>query len=670
MTLAVLENASLALGGRVLLDRVDLRIGDRDRIGLVGPNGAGKSSLLRMLSGEQAPDDGVVIRRNGLRVGYLPQEVQQAGGKSVSSFVVESVPGREELEAAVAQAGEELEASAATSPHGGALMDLAARLSDLNDRLLHLDTEFSPHRAERILLGLGFEPAELARDVGELSGGWRMRAVLAGLLFQRPDLLLLDEPTNHLDMPSVAWLGAFLRQYPGAFVLISHDREFLNEQIDRVVSFEPEGLRSYDGDYEHYQRQRAEELTILEARAKNLDQKREHLERFVERFRAKASKARQAQSRLKQLEKMERVERPRDRQSFRFRFPTTEKSGKDVLQVEGLRKSYGEHVVLDGVDLRVDRGDRIAIIGRNGAGKTTLLRILAGELESNAGKVEWGYRTKLGYYAQHHAEVLDPRQTPDQAVWERVREGNATLVRGALGALRMRDEDVEKRIGVLSGGERARVALARLLVDPGNVLLMDEPTNHLDLESSEALVDALETFDGTLLFVSHNRRFLRALANKIWSVQDGHVEVYPGSLDDYLAAAGGEPAAKAPAPAKQATAASPAAAKQAETPRAQPSRQGDRERKRRDAQRREERRRVLAPLEKRVKSLEAHIASLEQQKAGCEATLADPELYADAARRSEVSRDYDRIRAELDTATEEWMWAQEELDARRKELGS
>jgi ATP-binding cassette, subfamily F, member 3 len=340
-----------------------------------------------------------------------------------------------------------------------------------------------------------------------------------------------------------------------------------------------------------------------------------------------------------------------------------------VLQVEGLRKSYGEHVVLDGVDLRVDRGDRIAIIGRNGAGKTTLLRILAGELESNGGKVEWGYRTKLGYYAQHHAEVLDPRQTPDQAVWERVREGNATLVRGALGALRMRDEDVEKRIGVLSGGERARVALARLLVDPGNVLLMDEPTNHLDLESSEALVDALETFDGTLLFVSHNRRFLRALATKIWCVQDGHVEVYPGTLDDYLAAAGGEPAAK-PAPAKAATAASPAAAKQAEAPHAQASRKGDRERKRRDAQRRDERRRVLAPLEKRVKSLEAQIASLEQQKAGCEATLADPALYADAARRSEVSRDYDRIRAELDTATEEWMWAQEELDARRKELGS
>jgi ATP-binding cassette, subfamily F, member 3 len=669
MTLVVFDDVSLSLGGRTLLDAVDLQLGEHDRIGLVGPNGAGKSSLLRLLSGEQAPDGGSVVRRRGLRVGYLPQEVQHVSGRPLATFVIESVPGRARLEENMHEAQAELEEAQSNGATDEALMDMAGRIAELNDQLLHFESEFSGHRAEAILIGLGFEPSDLTRDVGELSGGWRMRAVLGSLLFQRPDLLLLDEPTNHLDMPSVAWLGGFLQRYPGAFVLISHDREFLNEQIRRVVSFEPEGLRSYDGDYEHYRRQREEELQILEARSRNLEQKREQMERFVERFRAKASKARQAQSRLKQLEKMERVERPNERKGFRFRFPAAERSGKEVLRVEGLRKAYGDHVVLDGVQLRVDRGDRIAIIGRNGAGKTTLLRILADELPANGGEVTWGHKVKVGYYAQHHAEVLAPDQKPEDAVWERVREGNATLVRGALGALRMRDEDMDKRIGVLSGGERARVALARLLVDPGNVLLMDEPTNHLDLESSEALAAALGGFEGTLLFVSHNRHFLRTLATKIWCVQDGKVEVYPGSLDDYLRFAGQAPDAPVaegaqgpdPTPKKDAK-------PTADAPNAQGARKGDRDRKRREAQRRQERSRVLGPLQKRVRALEARIADLEQRKAACEASLADPGLYGDAARRAEVSRDYDAVRAELDTTTEEWMWAQEALESKEREL--
>jgi ATP-binding cassette, subfamily F, member 3 len=675
MTLVVLDKVSLALGGRTLFDGVDLQIGDQDRIGLIGPNGAGKSSLLRMLSGEQAPDEGAVVRRRGLRVGYLPQEVQHLSGKPLNTFVIESVPGRSQLQAGLEEAQAELEGAQGEGASEERIMELASHIAEMNEQVVHFETEFSAHRAERILLGLGFEPSELDRDVGELSGGWRMRAVLASLLFQRPDLLLLDEPTNHLDMPSVAWLGGFLRRYPGAFLLISHDREFLNEQIRRVVSFEPEGLRSYVGDYEHYRRQRAEELEVLEAQAKNLEQKREQMEKFVERFRAKASKARQAQSRLKQLEKMDKVDRPQQRRGFSFRFPSTERSGKEVLRVEGLCKSYGALQVLDGVKLRVDRGDRIAIIGRNGAGKTTLLRILADEIASDAGEVTWGHRTKVGYYAQHHAEVLDPQKKPDEAVWERVREGNATLVRGALGALRMRDEDIDKRIGVLSGGERARVALARLLVDPGNVLLMDEPTNHLDLESSEALAAALETFDGTLLFVSHNRHFLRSLATKIWCVQDGHVEVYPGTLDDYLRFAGQAPdaapeAAAATAPASSAAKArGPDAAPPAREPDARPSSKGGRDRKRREAQRRQERNRVLGPLKKRVQEFENRIAALEERKAACEASLADPDLYADPTRRADTTRDYDQVRAEIDSVTEEWMWAQEELESRERELG-
>ncbi|MFW6051866.1 MAG: ABC-F family ATP-binding cassette domain-containing protein [Myxococcota bacterium] len=470
-------------------------------------------------------------------------------------------------------------------------------------------------------------------------------------------------------MPSVAWFGGFLARYQGAFVLISHDREFLNEQIRRVVSLEPEGLRSYEGDYEQYRRQRAEELEVLEARARNLEQRRAQMERFVERFRAKASKARQAQSRLKQLEKMETIDRPQARRTIRFRFPTVEQAGKEVLRVTGLRKAYGAHVVLDGVDLRVDRGDRIAIIGKNGAGKTTLLRILAGELGADAGAVEWGYRTKVGYYAQHHAEVLDPAQSVSDAVWERVREGNATLVRGALGALTMGDDDVEKRVGVLSGGERARVALARLLVDPGNVLLMDEPTNHLDLESSEALVEALEGFGGTLLFVSHNRRFLRALATKIWNVEEGQVDVYPGNLDDYLRIrARDEDGSVSQADGERARGGDGGTTAGGARSRSGQDAAARKERKRREAALRRERNAVLGPIRRRIEELEAKLAELEERKAEQEAALANPALYEDPDRRDEVTAAFNRTAAELEVLTSEWMEAQEQLEAREGEL--
>ncbi|MFW5876728.1 MAG: ABC-F family ATP-binding cassette domain-containing protein [Myxococcota bacterium] len=656
MSLVVCENLSLALGGRTLFDGDSLQVGDHDRIGLIGPNGTGKSSLLRILSGEISADSGQVRRRRHLRVGYLRQEVQAVSGQALLPYVVESVPGRTEVERDLNEAQAEIESAEGRAAGDDRMMELAERIASATERLEHFETQFTPHRAERILMGLGFSPNELSRDVGELSGGWRMRAVLAALLFQQPDLLLLDEPTNHLDMPSVAWFSSFLQRYEGAFVLISHDREFLNEQIRRVVSLEPEGLRSYEGNFEQYRIQRAEELEVLHARARNLDQKRAQMEKFVERFRAKASKAKQAQSRLKQLEKMDRVDLPEDRRTIRFRFPAIKPSGKEVLRVEGLRKAYGDNVVLDGVDLRVDRGDRIAIIGKNGAGKTTLLRLLSRELSKDGGEVTWGYRTKVGYYAQHHAEVLNPTQTVNDAVWERVQEGNATLVRGALGALMMGDQDVEKRIGVLSGGERARVALARLLVDPGNVLLMDEPTNHLDLESSEALVDALQGFEGTLLFVSHNRRFLRALATKIWNVEDGHVDVYPGSLDDYLDVTSereATPEASEPAaPTKRAT------------------RQEAKGRKREEAKVRQTRKRVLGPLEKRVAELEKKIATLEAEKARQTEALGDPALYDDPARREEMTKAFQHTDAELDVLTQTWMEAQEELEARTRELES
>ncbi|MBC8071174.1 MAG: ABC-F family ATP-binding cassette domain-containing protein, partial [Deltaproteobacteria bacterium] len=532
MSLVIVESVSLAFGKKTLLDAVDLRIAAGDRIGLIGPNGSGKSSLMRILAGDQKADSGAVRTRKQLRIGYLPQDLDVAGGRTLLASVLEAVPGRAELDEERVRAEAEFAAAEAEGEEGR-IMSAAEWIAEVHGRLASFEQDYSEHQARRILAGLGFTTRDEGRDLGEFSGGWKMRAALAGLLFGRPELLLLDEPTNHLDMPTVSWFGAFLRGYPHALVLISHDREFLDEQIDKVVSLEPEGLRQYKGDYEAYLAQRAEEEIVLANAARNLAREREKTEQFIERFRAQANKAKAVQSRVKALARMDEVQVLQKRETIRFRFPVSERAGGEPLRVRSLSKAYGNHVVLRNVELRVTRGDRIAIIGVNGAGKTTLLKVIANELKADAGTIELGHKVKVGYYAQHHADTLDPRRT----VLETVAQGgdhSATRIRTMLGAFLFHDEDVDKPIGVLSGGERARVALARLLVDPGNFLLMDEPTNHLDLASSEALGEALQTFDGTLIFVSHNRSFVRRLATKIWNVENATVDTYPGTLDEYL----------------------------------------------------------------------------------------------------------------------------------------
>ena len=391
-------------------------------------------------------------------------------------------------------------------------------------------------RRSTILAGLGFAPGDENRDIGELSGGWKMRGVLAGLLFQRPDVLLLDEPTNHLDMPSVAWFSEFLKKWNRCFVLISHDREFLNEQISRVVSLEPEGMRSYPGNYEKYVAARAEEETILAGRAKNLAAERERLTAFVNRFRAQANKARAVQSRVKMLEKMESVEQYEKRGVMRFSFPPTDRTVARCRSASrASKKAYGEHVVFPGIDLTVRRGEKIGIIGVNGAGKTTLLRMIAGELPARRRHDQDRQRRQgrlLRAAPRRHARHELDRATRSCSARRPTRRRRACARSSARSC--SRGDDVEKPAKVLSGGERARVALARLLRRPGNLLLMDEPTNHLDLASSESLAQSLTTFDGTLVFVSHNRSLIRTLATKIWNVEDGRVETYPGTLDEYM----------------------------------------------------------------------------------------------------------------------------------------
>jgi ATP-binding cassette subfamily F protein 3 len=656
-TLASIDGLALTLGGEKLFDGLCLQVHQGDHIGLVGPNGSGKSSLLRLLAGSIEPDAGTMRKVPGARIGFLPQEIDSFPDQKLFDFVYDSIPERPELRRALSGAeGRLSDLQRSGEAREEELVDAASDVATLHERLAALDSRFSEHEAKRILHGLGFSQKEHARPLSELSGGWKMRAVLASLLFQKPELLLLDEPTNHLDMPSVAWFSQFLSNYSHCFFLVSHDREFLNEQINRVVSFEPEGVRTFRGNYEHYLSQREEERQVLQNRARNLERERAHLERFVERFRAKASKAAQVQSRIRRLEKLETIELQRSERQARFSFPATKRGPRIPLRVDELSKTFGSHMVLQDVSLAVERGDRIAIVGPNGAGKTTLLKILAGEIEPSGGRIHLPGQSDVRYFAQHHAEDLKPGRTVLQEATQAADGTSAERVRAVLGALLFGHRAIDKRVAVLSGGEKARVALAKILVRPGNVLLMDEPTNHLDLQTTEALTEALETYDGTLLFVSHNRSFIRRLATKLWVVHDRQVEAYAGTLDDYLWSCQDRDVM----PATE-VAIKPTARKRV--------RQARKEERRKAAELRAAQSRRLKPLETQVLQLEERIAQLEHAIGAHNEELSDPAVYDDALRRDTLLREARDAQEALQKSLEQWAEAHEKLEAVRAELG-
>jgi ATP-binding cassette, subfamily F, member 3 len=652
MSVAHVINLSHGYSGRVLFEGVGFQVEKGDKIGLVGPNGSGKTTLLRLLSGRASPQAGVVRFADGVRTGYLPQDVQEALGGELLGFVLWSVPGRVDLELEARRIERELPGSSLK----GQQERLAARLAEVHAEMADLDVLFPVHEAEKILSGLGFSEEEFHRPVSSLSGGWKMRAALASLLYRKPDLMLLDEPTNHLDMPSVRWLEQYLEGFSGALVLVCHDRDFLNRRIKRVISFEPEGLRFYSGNYDAYLEAREEEKKTLENRARNQEVKVREAQRFIERFRSKASKARQAQSKIKLVKKMELVKTHSRRKTVRFRFPEVSRSGRIVLEVDGVSKRYGEKVLYDRLDLTVLRGERVAVIGPNGSGKTTLLRIVQGEVRPDEGGFRLGHGVTTSYYAQHQSEMLDPGRTVMEEVYKVVPHESVSFVRGVCGAFLFPGDDVDKAVGVLSGGEKARVCLARIMVKPGNFLVMDEPTNHLDLFSSEALIEALAEYDGTLLFVSHNLGFVNRLATRIWDLRGGEVTEYPGTLAEYeahLARNEVEPAETLSGQSEQ-------------TDR---SRRSRRDQRRERAEKRKRAREVLAPLEKSLQRIEGRIQGLETRQKGLEQELADPGLFRDESRSVPLLKEYERLKCELEDLMEDWEKTQEKIESARSEMG-
>jgi len=657
MSLVSILNLSVVFVGRELFNNVNFSIEQGQKIGLVGPNGSGKTTILRLVIGDMQPDSGEIRIAKGTRIGYLPQDIYETLSGNLLSFILDSVPSRPRIRQEIERIEQEIKAG--HEPEEQAR--LAAGLAELHQEMIDLNSRHPAHEAEKILLGLGFTPKDFEEPVSSLSGGWKMRAALAGLLYQGPDVLLMDEPTNHLDVPSVHWLEGYLKTFRGAMVLICHDREFLNRQTDRIISFEPEGMRFYNGNYDHYLKAREEEKKNLEARAKNQEQKVKEASRFIERFRAKSSKARQAQSKIKLLKKIELIETHKKQKAIRFSFPEVPRSGREIVSLQELSKAFGDKVLYKDLNLRVTKGERVAIIGPNGSGKTTLLRMVAGELSADRGRINLGHEVSMSYYAQHLSEMLDPNKTVLEEVYQVVPNANPTFVRGVCGAFLFSGADVEKPVAVLSGGERARVCLAKILVKPGNFMVMDEPTNHLDIISSEILIDALTEFTGTLLFVSHNQSFVNRLATKIWDIQERSIVEYPGTLLEYFHHL----------EAKEEHRNNLARTTKGDDGEVD-SGTGAQKRKmirKEKAQRRHLVTSALKPIQDRLKELEERIDGLERRKTELEKILVDPEVFKDKNKGVPLINEYGEIRKKLEDLMARWEHHQGELESARKEMG-
>ena len=645
-----LRNLKVQYGERFIFRDASASIGPYDRIGLVGSNGAGKTTLLNILAGEETPDDGSIDKANHVTIGYLPQDGIVASGKALRSEAESAFSDILELKGKIERATAELQS---LQTYSNAYQKLLEEIGGWERTLEHRDVEKLPSLIESVLHGLGFSQTDMRRSTDEFSGGWQMRIALAKLLLAAPSLLLLDEPTNHLDITSQRWLEKYLKRYEGAVLMVSHDRAFLDEICQRTFELTLGSLNIYKGSYTQYLEQSQTRKEQLVRSFKNQQREIERTERFIERFRYKASKASQVQSRIKALDKIERIEIEGEEEAIAFTFPTSPRSGQTVIELENIEKSFGDLKVFKKASIRIERGDQIAVVGVNGSGKSTLAKIVAGIEPFQGGSRELGPNTLIGYFAQHQAEELDPNLSVLETLESTESGQNTAQLRTALGAFLFHGDDVFKKTRVLSGGERNRLALAKILTKRANFLVLDEPTNHLDMHSQDALQRALSSYDGAFLIVSHNRAFMDSIVTKTLEIRKDGLSLYPGNVSDYLKHVE-----------SRIDSDSNTSVKKTEKP------QAVRDTRLTPKQRRQARAALvfeLSPIRKRHDSIEKRIADIELSQQELESKMSDPEYFKlPEANESMVKHDQDR--QTLESLYEEWNQLTDQLQSKEEEL--
>jgi len=651
-----LNNISMRFGAKVLFDEVSLRVAGKDRVSLVGSNGAGKSTMLKIIAGLNKPDEGEVAISKHTTVGYLPQEGINYTGKTLYEEVYSSAGDINDIQDEMLQIEKEMEESEDTM--SDEFMDLINEYGELQERFQVLDGFKIKSKIEKILIGLGFYEKDFERETIEFSGGWQMRIAIAKLLLNNPSILLLDEPTNHLDIESLIWVENYLKNYQGAIVLVSHDRSFLDNISDRTVEISLGNVTEYSGNYSFYKRERELRKELLENQYNNQQNYLRQQEKFIERFRYKATKSRQVQSRIKLLDKLDLVEIEDEESTVNFNFPPATHSGKISLEVHNIVKSYdGENNVLEGIDLIISRGEKIAFVGVNGAGKSTFMRIIAGLETYNKGEVKLGHLVGIKFYAQNQAEELDPSKTVLQTMEESATGDITKNLRSILGSFLFRGDDVFKKVGVLSGGEKSRLALAKMLIEPSNFLIFDEPTNHLDMRSKEVLMNALQKYQGTVVIVSHDREFIDGIVDKVIEVKNKKIKTYFGNATEYLKSKEDEfkkTISQNKKPVFKDVKAAIEVKKENES--------------RKELKNKKEKNKLILPVKNKINELEKNALELESTIKAKEELMSKDEFFKGGYKVVEVTNEYNSLKEKLKNVYSQWEDETEKLNRLEKQF--